>query len=99
MALLPGSPAIGKGIAVSGVTTDQRGFPLDSPKPDIGAFQVQPGLVVNTTIDGTARLPATWSLRQAIDLGERPVPGQSFDHIQQQYRGGHHRAVSLRSRP
>ena len=33
MALLPGSPAIGAGIAVSGVTTDQRGLPLDSPNP------------------------------------------------------------------
>ena len=52
MALLPGSPAIGAGIAVSGVTTDQRGFPLDSPNPDIGAFQTQPALVVNTTSDG-----------------------------------------------
>ena len=39
MALLPGSVAIGAGTAVSGVTTDQRGQPLDSPMPDIGAFQ------------------------------------------------------------
>jgi Bacterial Ig-like domain (group 3)/Right handed beta helix region len=41
VALLPGSPAIGAGTAVSGVTTDQRGLPLDSPAPDIGAFQSQ----------------------------------------------------------
>ena len=41
VALLPGSPAIGAGIAVSGVTTDQRGEPLDTPDPDIGAFQSQ----------------------------------------------------------
>ena len=40
MALLPGSAAIGAGVAAGGVTTDQRGFPLDSP-PDIGAFQSQ----------------------------------------------------------
>jgi hypothetical protein len=40
MALLPGSVAIHAGIAVSGVTTDQRGEPLDSP-PDIGAYQAQ----------------------------------------------------------
>ncbi len=39
MALLPGSSAIGAGTAVSGVTVDQRGLPLDSP-PDIGAFQL-----------------------------------------------------------
>ena len=41
IALLPGSPAIGTGTAVSGVSTDQRGEPLDSPVPDIGAFQSQ----------------------------------------------------------
>ena len=41
VALLPGSPAIGAGKAVSGVRTDQRGLPLDSPTPDIGAFQSQ----------------------------------------------------------
>jgi hypothetical protein len=40
MALKPGSPAIGNGFAALG-TTDQRGFPLDTPKPDIGAFQYQ----------------------------------------------------------
>jgi len=41
VAPVPGSPAIGAGIAISGVTTDQRGEPLDSPDPDIGAFQSQ----------------------------------------------------------
>jgi hypothetical protein len=40
IALLPGSLAIGKGTAVDGITTDQRGEPLASP-PDIGAFQSQ----------------------------------------------------------
>lgn len=40
MALKRGSPAIKKGTHISGITTDQRGFPLDSP-PDIGAFQTQ----------------------------------------------------------
>jgi uncharacterized repeat protein (TIGR01451 family) len=39
MALLPGSAAIGAGTTVSGITTDQRGQPLDAPTPDIGAFQ------------------------------------------------------------
>ena len=51
MALLPGSPALGAGIAVSGITTDQRGEPLDSPNPDIGAYQFQSttySLVVTT---------------------------------------------------
>jgi hypothetical protein len=38
-ALLPGSPAIGNGVA-GGPSTDERGFPLAS-KPDVGAFQFQ----------------------------------------------------------
>jgi hypothetical protein len=41
LALLANSPAIGAGVAVSGVTADQRGDPLDSPDPDIGAFQIR----------------------------------------------------------
>jgi hypothetical protein len=40
IALLPGSPALGAGTAVIGITTDQRGLPLDVPI-DIGAFQSQ----------------------------------------------------------
>ncbi|MGO9913113.1 MAG: choice-of-anchor Q domain-containing protein, partial [Isosphaeraceae bacterium] len=67
MALLPGSPAIGKGESTSGVTTDQRGFPLDT-SPDIGAFQTQTGLVVNTAIDGTGSPSGDLSLRQAVNL-------------------------------
>ena len=51
MALRTGSPAIGQGTTVAGLTTDQRGFALDAPRPDIGAFQSNP-LVVNTTSDG-----------------------------------------------
>ncbi len=58
--MLPGSPAIGAGTTVSGVTTDQRGDPLDSP-PDIGAFQSQgftltvvAGSTPQQTTDGTA---------------------------------------------
>ena len=47
MALLPGSAAIGAGViadypgTTTPITTDQRGEPLDSPNPDIGAFQTQ----------------------------------------------------------
>ena len=70
MALLPGSPAIHNGTAVSGVTTDQRGFPMDSP-PDIGAFQSQPGpLVVDTAIDGLGSPFGELSLRQAVNLAD-----------------------------
>jgi fibronectin-binding autotransporter adhesin len=68
MALLPGSAAIGMGTAVSGITTDERGFSLDTP-PDIGAFQTQTGaLEVNTTADGVGSPSGDLSLRQAINL-------------------------------
>src|SRR5262249_17195519 len=68
MALLPGSPAIGRGASGAGIpTTDQRGLPLDFPNPDIGAFQTIP-LVVNTTIDGTGSPSGDLSLRQAVNL-------------------------------
>jgi hypothetical protein len=51
MALLPGSPAIGAGIVANDpqgnpIATDQRGEPLDSLDPDIGAFQSQ-GFTLN----------------------------------------------------
>jgi hypothetical protein len=72
LALLPGTEAIAAGIPVRGVTTDQRGFPLDTPHPDIGAFQVQsinPYLLeVNTTSDNLSSPPHTLSLRQAVNL-------------------------------
>ena len=38
MALLAGSPAIDAGVAINGVTTDQRGMPRTTP-PDLGAYQ------------------------------------------------------------
>jgi len=75
MALLPGSPAIGKGKTVSGTMTDQRGFALDSPTPDIGAFQTQPGIIVNSAIDGVGSPLGALSLRQAINLAD--VQGRS----------------------
>ncbi len=62
MPLSPGSPAIAAGTS-GGITTDQRGFPLDSPI-DIGAFQVQAGpLVVSTTVNGLFAPPGQLALR------------------------------------
>jgi hypothetical protein len=52
MALLPGSPAIGKGTLVAGLTTDQRGLAPDSPVPDIGAFQSQ-GFTLTPAVGST----------------------------------------------
>jgi hypothetical protein len=67
MALLPGSPALGAGLANAGIPTDQRGFPRPSD-PDIGAFQTQSDpLVVNTVLDDPTS-PGQLSLRDAVDL-------------------------------
>jgi hypothetical protein len=41
MALMPGSPVIGVGIPVAGVTIDQRGLPRPAT-PSLGAFEPQP---------------------------------------------------------
>ena len=69
IALLPGSPAIGAGTAISGITTDQRGVARPVSKPDIGAFQTQGStLVVNTTADGTVSGPGQLTLRQAVNI-------------------------------
>jgi hypothetical protein len=88
MALLPGSFAVGDGTAVSGVTTDQRGFSLPAENPDIGAFQTGP-LVVNTTIDGTGASSGDLSLRQAINVANSmgvnesiSFDGTVFAHVQ-----------------
>ncbi len=64
MALLPGSPALGTG-APSG--PDQRGFAAST---DIGAFQTQSSLVVNTADDTAsgAEPSGELSLRDAINL-------------------------------
>ena len=75
MPLLPGSPAIGKGVPAdypgtsTPITTDQRGLPLASLALDIGAFQTNP-LVVNSTIDGTGSPSGDLSLRQAVNLAD-----------------------------
>ncbi len=81
MPLLPGSPAIHAGDAVDGITTDQRGELLDSPEPDIGAFQSQgftltvvPGDSPQSATPGAAfaePLDVTVTARNAVE----PVAG------------------------
>jgi parallel beta-helix repeat protein len=63
MALLPGSPAIGRGALFDGIDTDQRGESRTPMTPDIGAVQ---GifLLVNTTSDPGSS--GQVSLRSAI---------------------------------
>ena len=86
MVLLFGSPAIGAGIAVNGVKTDQRGEPLDTLNPDIGAFQTQAstsdslttlvGFVTNNLNDSEGGLV----LRTGGDLyGTTPKGGANND--------------------
>jgi hypothetical protein len=50
--LLPGSPAIGAGEAIAGITTDGRGVARPATDPDIGAFQDQ-GFSFTITSGGT----------------------------------------------
>ncbi len=69
-ALLPGSPALDAGIAVAGVTTDQRGGSRPSTgATDIGAFEVQPPLtVVSLKRSGTGRHPTVLVLSFNLPL-------------------------------
>ncbi len=53
MPLLPGSPALGAGIAVASVSTDECGQPLATP-PDIGACQTVGVAQFGVTVLGTA---------------------------------------------
>jgi hypothetical protein len=71
MALLPGSAAIGKGMAVTGVNADERRFALAS-SIDIGAFQSGHGLVVNTAIDGADAPAGELSMREAVNIANAP---------------------------
>jgi parallel beta-helix repeat protein len=77
MALLSGSLAIGQGSAsASGLMSDQRGEPDDTPYADIGAFQlpnglqVDSGLSVNSTLDGEITPTGEMDLRQANNFAE-----------------------------
>ena len=65
-----GQPGHPQGYRHRASTSDQRGFPLDSP-PDIGAFQVQSGPLawqVNTTADGSDVPSGKLDLRGAVNL-------------------------------
>jgi predicted outer membrane repeat protein len=59
MALLTGSPAIGAGTAIAGVTTDQRGLAIDSP-PDIGAYQTPPAHPTSLSFTGLSSPTITY---------------------------------------
>jgi hypothetical protein len=62
-ALVPTSAARGKGAVVTGLTTDQRGFPRPGTAPDVGAFQFQNATLnialTATTSNGTTTVTVT----------------------------------------
>jgi Right handed beta helix region len=79
-ALLPGSPAIDAGIAVSGVTSDQRGITRPQGSvPDIGAFESRGFILAvvsgddQSTLNGSA-FPAALVVSVVSPFGE-PVAG------------------------
>jgi hypothetical protein len=87
--LLPGSPAIGAGSATdyagttTPITTDERGEPLDSPNPDIGAFQSQ-GFTISAVAGGTPQStpdgdPFANPLAVTVNINspDLPLPGAS----------------------
>ena len=71
-ALLAGSPAIDAGngaLLPAGASTDQRGMPrIAGASVDIGAYEAQTQLVVDTTADGVFPSLEPMSLRQAIAI-------------------------------
>lgn len=61
-ALLPGSPAIGAGGQVLGVSTDARGIARPTSNPDVGAYQTLGATTNNpgaTTVGAGIRVPNT----------------------------------------
>ena len=96
VALLPGSPAIGAGTAISGLTTDQRGEPVGS-SVDIGAFQSQgftltpvAGSTPQSTPAGTA-FPNLLSVTVAANNPVEPASGGGCElrrHTGQRWRLG-----------
>ena len=90
MALLPGSPAIGAGViadypgTTTPITTDQRGEPLDSPNPDIGAFQTQGSTLTSLTFSGISNQSITYgtssvTISGTLANGSQAPVGETVD--------------------
>ncbi len=75
-AVLPGSPALGKGVA-NGITQDERGFLRVTP--DVGAFQFQNAtLAVNITAAPTVGLNATETITVTVtNTSNNPLPADN----------------------
>ncbi|HEY7315511.1 MAG TPA: Ig-like domain-containing protein [Gemmataceae bacterium] len=75
LALLPGSPAIEAGTAVSGVTTDERGVSRpQGSAPDLGAFQSQGFNLIVSGGDNQNALVNT-AFTNALVVAVTPVDG------------------------
>ena len=79
LALLPGSPAIGGGVPVSGVTTDQRGYPRPPTNPDIGAYQTDQQVVTTTADSGAGSLRQALLVANAFPPPSGQTEGITFD--------------------
>ncbi len=76
-ALMPGSPAFGKGVS-STLTTDERGFPRGTT-PDIGAFQFQnAALAVNISASSPVALNGTETVKITVtNTSNNPLPADN----------------------
>jgi hypothetical protein len=90
MALLPGSAAIGAGViadypgTTTLITTDQRGEPLDSPNPDIGAFQTQGSTFISLKFSGISNPNITYgtssvTISGTLKSGSQAPVGENVD--------------------
>ena len=98
IALLPGSPASGAGViadypgTTTPITTDQRGEPLDTPNPDIGAFQTQDRALISLSFSGISNPSITYgtpsvTLSGTLAVGSQAPVGETvavtLDSVQQ----------------
>jgi hypothetical protein len=74
MEVLSNSPAIGAGVVVTTILTDQRGAPLPTSSPDIGAYQTQVFTVITNTdsAEGVGN-GFTGDLRYCVSLANADV--------------------------
>jgi hypothetical protein len=79
IALLPGSPAIGTGIAAGGVTIDQRGVTRPGTGVDIGAFQSQ-GFTL-TPVSGSTPQSAVVGTAFANALGVKVTARDALEPV------------------
>ena len=101
-ALLTGSPAIGAGVVVAGVTLDQRNFARSSFATDIGAFEVpsSPALVVEQFHIRLKPMTLLLSFNEPLNDARAEAPANYLlvgARRDRQLETGHGRAFRFRS--